>query len=771
MKLLQTLSTLLLVFISCSTFAQKFGFDTVLKEFPDQPTVFCVPNNEQNIDLLQNNDIHVKFSNDQWLFITTTPKWINEHTLNGELTDFYFEYAPPALLADSARGHHFVNQVQSGLAPLESSYTGANVIVGVVDQGLDYTHPDFIDDQGRTRVLRYWDHTMNGPNSPAPYGYGNVWDSTEINLGLCTSNEETSAHGSTVTGMAAGNGFANGQHKGMAPDANIVFVETNFNLPNWTLTIADAVDYIFKVADTLDMPAVVNLSLGAYFGSHDGKDPAGQAIENLLDAKAGRIVVCAAGNSGAQGKYHVRNTVTADTSFTWFLNNPSNVISPNAIFFDLWSDLSEANWDFALGADSPSYSFRGRSNFHGAQSSLGGSPIIDTIWNNGNRIATFEAYTEVVSGNYHLQLLVNNVDSTDYLFRFETTGSGSYDLWSGSWAGFNTIVESIPSPATMPDIVHYVLPDSLQSIVSSWNCSDKVISVGNMRSMIEYEDLDGNQQIDASTAVGDLSPNSSKGPNRQGNTKPDVVAAGDFTFGPAPEWVLLNPAYNLVIDSGGMHVLNGGTSMASPVVAGIAALYLERCRYATYDQFKNDLITSSYSDSYTGAVPNFAFGNGKPNAYDLLQEQTLPLQPVISYVGNTLESTSSAQYQWYVDGSTIPGETSQSITPQAPYGSYEVMIINNDGCSSISNPMQVTAGITLPDETTKLFPNPSEGTFSLSDGHFPEDLLIIDMNGKQADFTKDSDGTYELSNPSNGTYIVNYVYNGLKYQGKLIIRK
>ena len=771
MKLQQTLSTLLLVFISCASFAQKFGFDTVFKEFPDQPTVFCVPNNEQNIDLLQNDGIQVKFSNDQWLFITTTPKWINEHTLNGELTDFYFEYAPPALLADSARGHHFVNQVHSGLAPLGNSYTGANVIVGVVDQGLDYTHPDFIDDQGRTRVLRYWDHTMNGPNSPAPYGYGHVWDSTEINLGLCTSNEETSAHGSTVTGMAAGNGSANGQHKGMAPDANIVFVETDFNLPNWTLTIADAVDYIFKVADTLDMPAVVNLSLGSYFGSHDGKDPAGQAIENLLDAKSGRIVVCAAGNSGAQEKYHVRNTVTADTSFTWFLNNPSNTISPNAIFFDLWSDQNEANWDFALGADSPSYSFRGRTNFHGAQSSLGGTPILDTIWNNGNRIATFEAYTEIVNGNYHLQLLVNNVDSTNYLYRFETTGSGSYDLWSGSWIGLNTIVESIPSPATMPDIVHYVLPDSLQSIVSSWNCSDKVISVGNMRSMIEYEDIDGNQQIDASTAVGDLSPNSSKGPNRQGNTKPDVVAAGDFTFGPAPEWALLNPAYSFLVDSGGMHILNGGTSMASPVVAGIAALYLERCRYATYDQFKADLITTSYSDSYTGTVPNFAFGNGKPNAFALLQEQTLPAQPVIGYVGNTLESTSSTQYQWYLDGNEMSGETMQFVTPQPPYGSYEVMIINDDGCSSISAPVQVTAGIELSDENVVLYPNPSNGSFQLPESHDPNDLKIIDMNGKECTFVQNENGKYSLNAPSNGTYIVRYSINGSNYLGKLIIRK
>ena len=104
-------------------------------------------------------------------------------------------------------------------------------------------------------------------------------DSAAINNGTCTSTEESTAHGSTVAGMGAGNGNANGSNTGVAPDANIIIVETNFNLNNWTLTIADACDYIFKVADTLGLPAVVNLSLGSYLGSHDGTDPAGEYID------------------------------------------------------------------------------------------------------------------------------------------------------------------------------------------------------------------------------------------------------------------------------------------------------------------------------------------------------------------------------------------------------------------------------------------------------------------------------------------------------------
>lgn len=756
-----------LFFSNSSVFGQKFGFDKVLRDNPDQPTAFCIPRNDANIKTLNNQGITVKYSSSNWLFITATPKWISDNLASGAITDFYFEYAPPKSLADTARMHHFVDQVHSGLAPLESSYTGANVIVGIVDQGLDHTHLDFKDAQGRTRVLRYWDHNLSG-NAPQPYGYGYYWDSTAINSGAITSNEETTAHGTTVAGMAAGNGLMNGQHKGMAPDANIIIVETNFNLPNWSLTIADAVDFIFKTADTLGMPAVVNLSLGSYFGSHDAKDPAGQIIESLLDAEPGRIVVSAAGNSGAQGKYHVHNEVDTDTSFVWLLNNPGSVLGANTIFFDLWSDQSEATWDFALGADSPSYSFRGRTAFHAATQSPG-TVFRDTIWNGSNRIATFEAYTSISNGNYNLQLFVDNVDSTTYNYRFETKGSGSYDLWTGQWLGYNNLVTNIPTPGQMPDIVDYVMPDSLQTIVSSWNCSDKVVSVGNMRSMLGFVDDNLNVYTDPSTDVGDLSPNSSKGPSRQGSVKPDVAAAGDMTFGSAPQWVITNPSYAFLRDSGGYHVLNGGTSMASPVVAGIAALYLERCRYATWEMFKADLITTAYSNSYTGTLPNFAFGHGLPNAHTLLQEQTLETQPVISYVGGNLQSTHSSQYQWILDGSNISGETAQDHAPQPPYGSYEVMTINNDGCYNISNPLDVGAGLIDLNEKILLWPNPSNGNFTLPIDKSVERITAVDLRGRNFNVEQTGAKTFQLVNAAAGTYIIKYVIEGIEHRGKLII--
>ena len=744
---------LLLLLFPIVTNAQKLGFQKVLKEAPNAPTVFCISNTLEHEKLLDREGIYVKFQTENWLFITTTPQWIVDHKRDGSLNNFYFEFAPPVALGDTARLHHNVDDVHMGASPLNASYTGKDVIIGVVDQGIDWQHPDFIDVNGDTRVLRYWDHSSSG-TPPAGFGYGVEWDSTSINNGTCTSNEESSAHGSTVAGQAAGNGNANGRNIGMAPDANLVIVESNFGLPNWTLTIADAIDYIFQVADEYNMPAVVNLSLGTYLGSHDGKDPASEMIEALIDEKPGRIVVGALGNSGAQGNYHCQNpSITADTSFVWFTNNPSSQIGPNTVFFDLWSDQADALYDFAIGANAPnpSYSFRGRTNFINA-ATAGDNTYLDTIWNNGNQIATVTYYTEVVTGNFHLQTIIE-VDSLDYLFRFETTGSGKYDLWSGEWLQFNNMVTAIPSAAQMPDIVNYVMPDSLQTLVSSWNCSEKVVSVANMKNRWTFTDNNDFTYPINGVDAQQRSQNSSRGPSRHGVMKPDVIAAGDNSVTAAPLWVITNPAYNAVVDSGGWHARNGGTSMASPVVAGIAALYLERCGMATYQNFIDDLHTTSYTDQYTGAVPNIEYGYGKVDAMGMLTAQTLQSTPTVSYGSSNLVSSVSDRYQWFIDGTAVNGETNQTISYQSD-GSYQVMAINSDGCFALSAPYQVSLSLgEIGIEQFKVYPNPTRESLQIVSNEEIVNVQCFDLHGRSIPLDRNQD-KLNVTNMHSGTYIL-----------------
>ncbi|MBL0103976.1 MAG: S8 family serine peptidase [Bacteroidetes bacterium] len=112
-----------------------------------------------------------------------------------------------------------VNEVYDGQTPLAQSYTGNGVIMGIIDSGLDLNHPDFKDSTGHTRVKWLWDMTKPVASNTPSYGYGQEWSGADIDAGLATSHtgEDQFGHGTYVTGIAAGNGLATGNWRGVAP--------------------------------------------------------------------------------------------------------------------------------------------------------------------------------------------------------------------------------------------------------------------------------------------------------------------------------------------------------------------------------------------------------------------------------------------------------------------------------------------------------------------------------------------------------------------------
>lgn len=662
-------------------------------------TDFAVTGNKDI--LLRNDSIHYKYSAGEWHFIRCTPAELKKIVASGSISQIYFEPAFGQLLNDTMRLNQNIDSVHDGITPLQKKYTGKDVIVGYVDSGLDYNHNDFKNADGSTRVLYYWDHTLayDPLLTPAKYGYGQLWDSTSINNGTCTSLDNN-AHGTTVTGTGSGNGLAIGKHQGAAPESDIIIIETNFNAANWTLTVADAIDFVFSMADTLGKPAVVNTSVGTYLGSHDGLDPATLVIDSLLNDKPGRIVVAAAGNSGNQGKYHVKANVTSDTSFCWLTVNNTSAFGVPAVYFDMWADTAEFNdvW-FAFGADntSPVYDFRGRTQFYNIQTIID-STLYDSIMVAGNKLAPIEFTTQLMGGLYHIEMLIASPDSATYLYRFETYGDGVYDLWSGAFMGLSTIVSTgLPTVMDFPDIAYYNMPDSLSTTVSSWTCSDQVVTVGNYKNQYDYIDVNGNTYVLTGGPVGQLTVNSSKGPTRTGLTKPDVAASGDGTLSACPLWlqsnlIVSNPA---MLGEGGQHVRNGGTSMASPVIAGIAALYLEKCPNSTYEDFINDLHSDAWQDLYTGATPNNAYGYGKVDAFSLLNlsnfNVTINDDSVICsepLVFETIENN-FFEYNW----------STGSVSPSIVVSDDDtVFVIVNDekGCKAYSDTVIVFTGV-VPD--------------------------------------------------------------------------
>jgi subtilisin family serine protease len=500
--------------------------------------------------------------------------------------------------------------VHSGTTPLTQGYNGNGIIIGIIDSGIDFSHPDLQDSLGNTRIKYLWDQRLPVAATTPVYGYGQEWDNTEIDGGLAAASTDIDwyGHGTHVAGIAAGNGLASGTYKGVAPKADIVFVAFDFYSTNPTL-LTDAVDYIYNKANSLGKPCVINASLGDYYGSHDALDLQAQLIKNMIDAQPGRALVAAAGNAG-DIPFHLGYTVTSDTNFT-FLSNPSG-----AEHFTIYADTNNFNnVSISIGADqmSPVHAFRGRTPFYNIAAHLG-VIINDTVYNGSNRIGIVQSYGDSSAGVYSLEFHIIP-DSTTYDWRLISTGNGKFDVWN-----FNLKSSGLPSSATMPDSIYYKLPDLDQTMVSSFQCLDNVITVGNYtnrRSLLNYNSV---LFTDPARTPGQRHPNSSSGPTRDGRTKPDIAAPGDFVMSCSLLSTLPGDGilYPDSFDPGGFHTLGGGTSAASPGVAGIAALYLQKNPTATAMDVKNAIIQCTTNDGFTGAVPNNQYGFGKANAFNAL---------------------------------------------------------------------------------------------------------------------------------------------------------
>jgi hypothetical protein len=637
---------LLFILFQNVSFSQITGFKRdLLLENVTKETQLAISLHKTNavFTYIQNNGLQVKKITPNWIFLTINGEQFTKLVDSPIASQLYTEIGEPQVMNDTSKVRHQVNQVQNGLNGLQTKFRGNGVVLGFVDTGLDFTHPDFKDSLGKTRVYSYWDQTKttSTSTSPQPYNYGENWTASDIDNGICTAVDNV-GHGTHVVGIAAGNGRANGKNMGMAPEATIVMVQTNNSAKNWTLTVSDACDYIFKIADQLGKPCVINISYGVAMGSHDGNDPASELIEGMLDAKPGRIVVAAAGNNGNLGKYHVHGDVSSDTSFFWVKSTSKGIAGTNSILLEMWADsLKFKDVQFATGANIPSsnYALRGKTKFRTFAEAYAFTPnaLRDTIFNeNGIKLAYVDYYAEMINHECHMQTAYTKIDSTNYLFQFMSTGSGSFDVWSGSAIkvgakNFNDFETSnIPSASIYPAIVHYQMADTLQTVFSSYISSEKVMTVGNVSNKAAYTTKDG--VIHTSVyQPGEVHASSSKGPNRKGVVKPDIMASGTKIFSANPMSFLANSANNANMDVDGFHMLNSGTSMASPLVAGIAALYLEKCSNANYDDFKKDVIATAKQYSIEGSLPNFAYGNGEIDALALL----LKSNPKTSLLGST----------------------------------------------------------------------------------------------------------------------------------------
>jgi minor extracellular serine protease Vpr len=510
------------------------------------------------------------------------------------------------------------NRLRSQSAGSFTGHTGAGVVVGVVDSGIDYDHPDFLDAAGNSRILYLWDQQTSG-TAPGGYAYGNECTSAEIDADTCTEEDESSemGHGTHVTGIAAGTGAAPDgsgytyQSTGMAPGASIVFVKTDWSSNG----VIDGINYIFEKAADLGLPAVVNLSLGTQLGAHDGHNPMEEEIDALVAAADGRAVVVAAGNEAG---YSIHAEVNASAGLS--VIGPEFTVptysrkagAGNDYIYIVGYYPSTDNLTVHLWSPGGEYYSRNLS-------SLGGtSGCREDLTGADGAVFLCNKTTSVIGdGTGDREIFVQIYDESagtppaNGTWRFALTGNtvagaGQVDFWMTSSLGaevaaFSTHVdneETLGIPATAAG----------------------AITVGAYTTRTCWQDSAGDSWIISAGTLSDIADFSGLGPTRDGRSKPELAAPGLAIISSLAEEVrtdLLAGAPEYVIDD--HHLLMAGTSQAAPHVTGAVALLLADDPTLASTAIKSLLSTHARDDDWTnshnqfffGFTRNYVFGAGK----------------------------------------------------------------------------------------------------------------------------------------------------------------
>lgn len=176
-----------------------------------------------------------------------------------------------------AREASCILPVQAG----SNGLTGKGILVGVVDSGVDFFHPDFRNEDGSSRILRLWDQSING-NPPEGYTRGTEYTKEEIDKALALGETEgrrlipsrdVSGHGTAVLGIAAGNGtVSEGVNRGVAYESDLLVVKMGNAGENSfprTTELMEGIDYLIRQAVRMGRPIAINISFGNNYGSHE----------------------------------------------------------------------------------------------------------------------------------------------------------------------------------------------------------------------------------------------------------------------------------------------------------------------------------------------------------------------------------------------------------------------------------------------------------------------------------------------------------------------
>lgn len=459
-------------------------------------------------------------------------------------------------------------------------HIGENVLIGIIDVGgIDFAHPDFMDDQGKSRIVAIWDQggdafdppelKVAGAKSGKIASYGSELKAQDIEDALREapkaklsphdlapqSQRSRGSHATHVASIAAGRSGVCKRAKIAAvmvalPDADLDRRNSFYD----TTRIIDGIEYLFSVAEREKLDGVaINVSLGTNGGPHDASDLMSRWIDRVM-AEPGRSICVAAGNSGQEAPQH-----EGDLGFWSGRVHASGKIPAAALRKDLewvvvgngFEDISENELEiWYSAADEFSVElFTPEGRRVGPVSP--GEQVENLMLPDRSMVSIYNVLSDARNGDNRISLYLSPfmgdpiIGITAGNWKVRITGkvvrNGAFNAWierddprrgqvGGQWR-----LPSFFGSKTYVD----------NSTLSSLACGPRVVGVANFDEAREL-----------------LNVSSSQGPTRDGRMKPEIAAPGtDIVaacgFNPLTQWIEMS-----------------GTSMSSPYVTGVAALML-----------------------------------------------------------------------------------------------------------------------------------------------------------------------------------------------------
>lgn len=486
---------------------------------------------------------------------------------------------------------------------------GRDVLVGVIDTGIDYLNKEFQMEDDTTRIVRLWDQTIQGDKYIYGLKYGVEYTEDQINqaISLQTSggdpysivpSKDEIGHGTKVSGIIGGRGI-NPDLKGVAPDCKFVIVKLSrttkveldaalidkMDVPSYSpWSVLLGIRYVVSVARELNKPLVLFIPMGSNMGSHTGNGIDESIIDNY-STQAETVIVVPVGNQG--------NT---DTHTEGIIEKAGDIKDIEIRIGERQKNLPITIWinkpnRVKLSIISPT------------------GEIIDNIEaknTNNRRIKFLYEKTEMIVNFTSPELstgdtliFIRAYNLRPGIWKFRLTGEyiveGNYYAW-------------IPQRELIDDETKFLNPVEYTTITLP-STSNNAISVG-------YYNQNNNSIVSES----------SNGYTRYGNIKPDIVAGGSNA---------------LVTIPGGATSVMSGSSVAGAVVAGCCALILQ---WAVTD--------GNYPGIYSSQIKTYIISGAKTRPGDIYPNRQwgygmFDLQGVFDWIKQTYTPRINTDFEEY----------------------------------------------------------------------------------------------------------------------------